>query len=111
MPRGLVYDYGKVCHAESWYNVCRIDHRLFPHSPPLAAVALDRRPGDQAVFRSLMQNIMKYVLEKLSGKGVFHNTLMFAGRMLGKRIFFHLAVASVDLIYLPLILSVCVFPD
>jgi hypothetical protein len=34
-----------------------------------------------------MQNIMKYVLEKLSGKGVFHNTLMFAGRMLGKRIF------------------------
>ena len=27
---------------------------------------------------------MSYVLEKLSGKGVFHNTLMFAGRMLGK---------------------------
>lgn len=27
---------------------------------------------------------MRYVLEKLSGKGVFHNTLMFAGRMLGK---------------------------
>lgn len=27
---------------------------------------------------------MTYVLEKLSGKGVFHNTLMFAGRMLGE---------------------------
>ncbi|KAJ9125259.1 hypothetical protein QFC22_000214 [Naganishia vaughanmartiniae] len=51
-------------------------------SPVLSARALEDRPQEQAVFRSLMVRIMTYVLEKLSGKGVFHNTLMFAGRML-----------------------------
>ncbi|GHJ85745.1 hypothetical protein NliqN6_2147 [Naganishia liquefaciens] len=51
-------------------------------SPSLSTLALENRLDDQAIFRSLMQRIMSYVLEKLSGKGVFHNTLMFAGRML-----------------------------
>lgn len=31
-----------------------------------------------------MVRIMTYVLDKLSGKGVFHNTLLFSGRMLGE---------------------------
>jgi hypothetical protein len=35
------------------------------------------------MFRSLMVKTMTYVMSKLSGKGVFHNTLLFAGRMLG----------------------------
>lgn len=47
-----------------------------------SARALDL--SDQAIFRKLMVDIMAYVLSKLSGKGVFHNTLLFAGRMLGE---------------------------
>jgi hypothetical protein len=31
-----------------------------------------------------MTTVMTYVMSKLSGKGVFHNTLLFAGRMLGE---------------------------
>jgi hypothetical protein len=64
----------------------RVDVRslTMSFSPSLSPLALERRPQEQAIFRSLMQRTMSYVLEKLSGKGVFHNTLMFAGRMLGK---------------------------
>ncbi|KAJ9108791.1 hypothetical protein QFC21_000111 [Naganishia friedmannii] len=66
-------------------------------SPVLSARALDNSPREQAVFRSLMVRIMTYVLEKLSGKGVFHNTLMFAGRMLAFA-FFRIEGVAVQLL-------------
>ena len=44
--------------------------------------ALRGQKDAEASFRHLMVEIMTYVLGKLSGKGVFHNTLLFAGRML-----------------------------
>ncbi len=50
----------------------------------MSAPALQGSPADQATFRSLMVRIMTYVMSKLSGKGVFHNTLLFAGRTLGR---------------------------
>lgn len=51
-------------------------------SSVFSARALEGQPADQAIFRGLMVRIMTYVLNKLSGKGVFHNTLLFAGRTL-----------------------------
>lgn len=51
-------------------------------SSVFSACALDGQPADKAIFRGLMVRIMTYVLNKLSGKGVFHNTLLFAGRTL-----------------------------
>lgn len=44
--------------------------------------ALKGHQGDEYIFRVLMVRIMAYVLGKLSSKGIFHNTLLFSGRML-----------------------------
>ena len=57
-----------------------IDAPLF--SSTMSIKALKGHQGDELIFRILMIRIMSYVLGKLSSKGIFHNTLLFSGRML-----------------------------
>jgi hypothetical protein len=78
----------KPC-PESWkglsfrqHESVSIAHNLSSYSSTLSIKALRGQPNEEATFRHLMVQIMTYVLDKLSGKGVFHNTLLFAGRML-----------------------------
>lgn len=38
--------------------------------------------GDEVRFTGLMMRVMGFVMAKLGAKGVFHNTLLFSGRIL-----------------------------
>ena len=46
--------------------------------------ALATDPVDAQIFRKIMRTVVSFVMTKLSSKGIFQNTLSFAGRMLGQ---------------------------
>jgi hypothetical protein len=39
-------------------------------------------PSHEAAFTNLAVRVMRFVMDKLGAKGVFHNTLLFSGRFL-----------------------------
>jgi hypothetical protein len=49
----------------------------------MSARALGKDPADLAVFKRIIPTVVGFVMEKLSSKGIFQNTLSFAGRILG----------------------------
>ncbi|CED83461.1 Uncharacterised protein family UPF0592 [Phaffia rhodozyma] len=51
-------------------------------SPVLSIKALQSDPEDQAMFRKIMRTVISFVMNKLSSKGIFQNTLSFGGRIL-----------------------------
>jgi hypothetical protein len=51
-------------------------------TPCLSARAIDSSPQDSAAFRGLMVRVVAFVMTKLGAKGVFHNSLLFSGRVL-----------------------------
>lgn len=59
-------------------------------SPALSVQALETDDGDALIFRKIMRTVVSFVMTKLSSKGIFQNTLSFAGRMLGTLAFLSL---------------------
>lgn len=51
-------------------------------TPCLSARAIDSSTQDLASFRGLMVRVIAFVMSKLGAKGVFHNSLLFSGRVL-----------------------------